>query len=194
MNYQVMLIAAVSLCLGACAEPEVDHQRESAAVSAGTQAIDACDLLSPGELGEIFLSRVFTVNNEGPVPRNQPGGPNRSSVTSCTFVSDTVSPQDMLSITVVLSIAPSDARQPTTAAMKSGVTSLGIGATPVDIAGLGDDAYWVNLGSDRRSAVAVNVRHEPRMWLTVSESSAGQEVQLTVERLTGLARRALARL
>ena len=78
--------------------------------------------------------------------------------------------------------------------MKAGVASLGVAARPVDITGLGDSAYWVNLGSDRRSAVAVNVQRNPRYWLSVSESSSGQEEAVTVSRLTEVAKAALGRL
>jgi hypothetical protein len=77
--------------------------------------------------------------------------------------------------------------------MKTGVLSVSPGAQPADIPGLGDGAYWVNLGG-QRSGVSVNVKHDPRTWLTVSESSSGQDVSLTVDRLTAIARGVLARL
>ncbi|MFM7067490.1 MAG: hypothetical protein ACKO0U_11800 [Gammaproteobacteria bacterium] len=100
----------------------------------------------------------------------------------------------MMSVTVIVTTAPSDGAQRTVEQMKAGLQSLGMKAVPTDLPGLGDGAYWVNLGSDRRSAVAVNVNHEPRTWLTVSESSADQEVAITVERLAEIARRVLTAL
>jgi len=52
----------------------------------------------------------------------------------------------------------------------------------------------VNLGSAQRSSIAVNVKHAPRQWLTVGESSAGDRVEESVDRLTKSARKALAQL
>jgi hypothetical protein len=59
---------------------------------------------------------------------------------------------------------------------------------------VGDAGYWFNIGNDRRSGVVVNVMRNPRYWLSVSESSTGQEEAVIVSRLTEVARKALGRL
>jgi hypothetical protein len=116
------------------------------------------------------------------------------AVTSCTFVSRGASIRDMVTVSVMVVTSPSDAAQRSTEQMKQGATSLGLNAKPIDLPGLGDAAYWVNLGSASRSAVAINVKQGSRRWLTVGESSSGQSVDETVARLTTIAKSALGKL
>lgn len=197
MDHKIMLIAGFALWLCACSDSGKGDAAAPAATAAGVvdfQDLDACNLVSSEELAGIFSGRSFAVDDSNPAPRSRKGGPDENSFTSCTFITADLSPSEMMAVTVLVTIAPGDDRQQSIQAMKSGVTGLGLGAMPVDVPGLGDGAYWANLGSDRRSAVAVNVKHDPRIWLTVSESSSGQEVGLTVERLTGVAQRVLERL
>jgi len=150
-------------------------------------------MISPADLAEVFAPRTFVVDTSGPVPHNQPGTAKTNAVTSCSYTSGTTM-RDMMTINVTLVTAPHDAAHASVEQMKKGVAALGLNATPVDIAGLGDAAYWVNLGSAQRSSIAVNVKHAPRQWLTVGESSAGDRVEESVDRLTKIARKALAQL
>jgi hypothetical protein len=200
------LCSVLALALVSCGNPAPTAQEtasntaapatEPSATAETTAAAtpDACDLVTPDELAAIFTGRSFAIDNTSPAPRNTPASPGRNAITSCTFVSPGASVKDMITVSVILTTAPSDKAQQTIDRMKAGVASLGMAATPVDIAGLGDGAYWVNLGSDRRSGVAVNVQRNPRYWLSVSESSSGQEEATTVSRLTEIARQALGRL
>jgi len=195
------LAAALSLALGACSPTgagpqasgaEASGPQPSDAPAAAAAAPDACQLVGLPELSEIFSGRTFVVDTGSPAPP-PPAGPGRNMIATCTFVSEGASVADMMVVTLLVTIAPSDSAQATLEAMKAGVLSVSPGAQPADIPDLGDGAYWVNLGG-RRSGVSVNVRHNPRTWLTVSESSSGQEVGLTVDRLTRIARGVLARL
>ncbi len=154
---------------------------------------DACKMISPADLAEAFAPRTFVVDTSGPVPHNRPGTAKTNAVTSCTYTSGTTM-RDMMTINLTVVTAPSDAAHATVEQMKKGVAALGLNATPVDIAGLGDAAYWVNLGSAQRSSLAVNVQRAPRQWLTIGESSAGDRVEESVERLTKIARKALEQL
>ena len=190
---------AVGLILGlaACGLSEANRQTGIAekvpASSSAIAPLDACKLISPQELGEIFAGRTFVIDNSGPVARNQQGGANKNALTTCTFVSAGVSVEDKNVVTLLVKTAPNDAAHHSTEVMKAGVKQLGLGVEPSDIPGLGDGAYWVNLGT-RRSAVQVNVKHDPRIWLVVSESSSGQDVSTTVARLSDIARRVLPRI
>jgi hypothetical protein len=187
----------LAMALAACGPAESNTQNVAAvpapASPASNTKLDACALVLPQELADIFSGRSFVIDNSGPTARNQPGGASRNMTTSCTFVSAGASVQEMMVVSVIVTVAPDDGAQQTIEAMKAGVESLGLGADPADIPGLGDGAYWVNLGG-QRTAVTVNVKHDPRIWLAVSESSRGQEVSMTVGHLGDVARRVLSRL
>lgn len=188
--------AALALMLAGCGEPQPPQPQAAdpaPAAAAADTALDACRLLTPEALSGVFAGRSFVVDTTSPAPRNRPGGAGRNAITSCTFVSEGTSPQDMMAVTLTVTTAPNDQAQPSVEKMKAGLAQLAQKAEPVDIPGLGDGAYWVNLGA-RRSAVTVNVRRNPRIWIALSESSNGQDVTQTVDRLTSLARQALSAL
>lgn len=194
MRKQIFVVLSFALSCAACGAPS----NEPASVSSQTpetqdrtQAIDACGLVTPEALGALFEGRSFVIDHTSPSPRNRAGAPGQNTITSCTFVSAAPEVRDILAITILVTIAPSDGAHQSVAAMKAGAQSLGL-SPPVDIPGLGDGAYWVNAGTAQRSAIAINVQHNPRIWLTVSESSVGQDTALTVDRLTAVARQALA--
>jgi hypothetical protein len=203
MNRQ-MVVALVALLMAACARDPKDGpgaapadstaSRPDVGVKGQSEALDACDLVSTADLAAVFAPRTFATENGGPEPRNRAGSATQNSVTSCTFVSRGTSIRDMVTVSVMVVTSPSDAAQRSTEQMKQGATSLGLNATPIDLPGLGDAAYWVNLGSASRSAVAINVKQGSRRWLTVSESSSGQSVDDTVARLTTIAKSALGKL
>jgi hypothetical protein len=202
---RVMNVAVATLLLAACAGEAKDGAKDAAratvaaqdpATATGTRADtrDACELITTAELATVFAPRTFAVDTSGPVPRNRVGKANQNSTTSCTFSSAHTSVRDLVTVTVMVVTSPSDAAQRTVDQMKKGVMSLGLNAKPVDVTGLGDGAYWVNLGSTRRSAFALNVKNGARRWLTVGESSSGERDEDTVARLTKLAELALAKL
>lgn len=200
---RLMTAAVTAMLLGACAsegkEAAKDGARTSEAATAGsggasTATRDACELITTADLAAEFAPRTFIVDTSGPVPRNRVGKANQNSVTSCTFASTNSSFRDMMTITVMVVTSPSDAAQRTVEQMKTGAMSLGLKAVPVDVAGLGDGAYWVNLGSAQRSSLSINVKQGARRWLTVGESSTGQREAETVTHLTKLAGMALGKL
>ena len=207
MRSRVGACAALVLGLAACGNPAPAPQEEksSAAVTTETTAAapsparaqdtpDACDLVTPVDLATIFPGRSFTPDDTPPEKRNKPGGPRRNAVTSCTFISNGASIPDMMTVSVVLITAYSDKAQPSIEKMQSGLSTLGLKISHKTIEGLGDGAYWYNIGGNRRSGVVLNVMRNPRYWLTISESSSGQEEPPIVSRLTEVARQALARL
>jgi hypothetical protein len=202
---RLMNVAVAALLLAACAGEAKDGAKDgtrTAAVSgepaadagARPDTRDACELVTTTELATVYAPRTFAVDTTGPVSRNRVGKANENSMTTCTFSSASASVRDLVTVTVMVVTSPSDAAQRTVDQMKTGVMSLGLNAKPVDVAGLGDGAYWVNLGSTQRSAFALNVKDGARRWLTIGESSSGQRDEETLSRLTKLAGLALAKL
>lgn len=155
--------------------------------------VDACTLIKAEEVSKIFGARTFTVDTSNPM-RSMPGGPRRNAVSSCTFTLAGPTPRDMIVVSLTLTTAPSDRALASIERMKAGVALLSPPVKTTDVTGLGDGAFWFNPGSERRTAVTLNVKHNPRHWLAVGESSAGQPVEKTLERLKAVARLALARL
>ena len=202
MQIRVGACAALVLSLAACGNPAPAPQGDktpasdtaAATPSPAAETPDACTLVTTDELAAIFPTRSFTLDNMPPEKRNKPGGPRRNAVTSCTFISNGASIPDMMTVSVVLITAYSDKAQPSIERMQSGLSTLGLKISHKTIEGLGDGAYWYNIGGNSRSGVVLNVMRNPRYWLTISESSSGQDEPATVSRLTEVARQALARL
>ncbi len=202
MRTRVGACAALVLGLAACGNPAPAPQGDktpasdtaAATPSLTAEAPDACTLVTTDELAAIFPTRSFTLDNMPPEKRNKPGGPRRNAVSSCTFISNGASIPDMMTVSVVLITAYSDEAQPSIEKMQSGLSTLGLKISHKTIEGLGDGAYWYNIGGNRRSGVVVNVMRNPRYWLAISESSSGQEEAATVSRLTEVTRHALGRL
>jgi len=209
MRTRIGACAAIVLGLAACGNPAPAPQEktsatdtaaattETAAPAVPAQAgetPDACTLVTTDELATIFPGRSFTMENTPPEKRNKPGGPRRNAITSCTFGSTGASIPEMISVSVVLTTAYSDKAQPSLQQMQSGISTMGVKFKGGPIDGVGDAGYWFNIGNEHRSSVVVNVMRNPRYWLTVSESSSGQEEAVTVSRLTEVAKAALGRL
>lgn len=207
MRTRITACAAIIAGLAACGNPAPQEKTSAtgtpeattettaaAAPAQDTPTPDACTLVTTDELATIFPGRSFTMENTPPEKRNKPGGPRRNAITACTFTSTGASIPDMISVSVVLTTAYSDKAQPTLQQMQSGISTLGVKFKGGPIEGVGDAGYWYNAGSDRRSAVVVNVMRNPRYWLAISESSSGQEEAVTVSRLTEMAKAALGRL
>ena len=152
--------------------------------------LDACALLLKSDVDAAFAPRVF---REGEKGRGDFAGTAKlATVASCTFTSRGASLRDLLTVGVLARRAPSDKGGVTVAAAKDGAVKLNM--TPVDVPGLGDAAYWVNLGSSRRPIVQLNVLKGKRLWLVFSASAARLDTEAALAGLTTVARATLARL
>lgn len=209
MQARIGACAAIILGLAACGNPAPAPQEKAstgetaaattepnvvAAAMPATGTPDACTLVTTDELATIFPGRSFTMGDTPPEKRNKPGGPRRNAITSCTFGSTGASIEEMISVSIALTTAYSDKAQPSLQQMQSGISTMGVKFKGGPIDGVGDAGYWFNIGNERRSSVVVNVMRNPRYWLTVSESSSGQQEAVTVSRLTEVAKAALGRL
>lgn len=162
----------------------------SAAGSQAARAFDACALLLNADVDAAFAPRTFTLEPTNPPDVVSKG--QMAAVSTCTFTSGGASVREMLTVGLLARRAPTDASGVTVVQAKSGSAQLK--ATPVDVPGLGDAAYWVNLGSASRPSIQLNVFKGPRVWLIFSASAAGLDVDAAVEHLTAIARVSLSRL
>ena len=188
----VLLLTICSACSGdtkgsrtASATTTADAPDEQSA-----RTLDACALLLKADVDAAFAPRTFTLE-----PASQPdfaGTGKLASVSNCTFASRGASVRDMLTVSLLARRAPSDATGVTITTAKAGAAQLK--ATPVDVPGLGDAAYWVNLGSANRPIIQLNVFKGSRVWLVFSASAAGLDVNAAVEHLTRIAEATLGRL
>lgn len=188
----VLLLAICSACSGETKGSQTASATTTADASGtqGARALDACALLLKADVDATFAPRTFTLE-----PASQPdvaGTGKLASVSTCTFVSRGASVRDMMTVGLLARRAPSDASGVTVATAKAGAAQLK--ATPVDLPGLGDAAYWINLGSANRPSIQVNVFKGPRVWLVFSASATGLDAEATVEHLARIAEAAVGRL
>lgn len=161
-----------------------------AATAATSAASDACTVVSVSDVNAAFAPRVFVLDNSGPTAPKQ--SPKFAQVSNCSFVSKGASVRDMVVVTVMLRRAPSDETGITIKGMKEGAVKLG--GTPVDVAGLGDSAYWIDLGGSTRSNRQLNVVKGKRIWLIVGEGGSKLSDAETITGLTKVAQAALGRI
>ncbi len=148
-------------------------------------APDTCDVVTTSEVNAAFAPRVFVIDNSGPVAAKQSS--KFAQVSTCTFVSKGTTLKDMQTVSVSLRVATSDTNGVTAKVMKDGVVKLG--GTPVDVAGLGDSAYWYNLGG-----VSLVVLKGKRNLLSIGASAPKRSDADTLANLKKIAGTALAKL
>ena len=186
----VLLLALCSACAGDTKGSQSATTTAAATVAQTARTLDACALLLKVDVDAAFAPRTFTLE-----PKVQPDIASTgklAAVSTCTFVSRGATIREMMTVGLLARRAPSDASGVTVATAKSGAVQLR--ATPVDVPGLGDAAYWVNLGSANRPDIQLNVFKGEQLWLIFSASAAGLNADTAVEHLTTLAEAALARL
>ena len=66
-------------------------------------------------------------------------------------------------------------------------------ASPVDVAGLGHGAYWVNLGSSAFPVIELNVFRGKREWLVFSSGARTLDKNVVLAGLTKIAKATVAR-
>ena len=181
----ILLLAVCSACSG-----DTKGMKASATDPQTVRTFDACALLLKSDIDAAFAPRTFTLEPMGRPDIASNG--QLAAVSTCTFASRGANIREMLTVGLLARRAPSDASGVTVATAKAGAAQLK--ATPVDVPGLGDAAYWVNLGSANRPSIQLNVFKGPRVWLVFSASAAGLDVDATVARLATLAGAAVGRI
>jgi hypothetical protein len=168
---------AIALCCATIIQPAI------------AATLDSCALMKQADVQAVFSPRTFDQGTAGPP---QPGTAKLAAVASCTYTSQAASPRDIVSIMLLTRRAPEGVKGVTTEAMKAGVVQLK--GTPVDVAGLGDGAFWANLGTDSHPSYQLNVRVGDRYWLVFSTAGVKGEPQRAIQNLTSLAKTVLPRL
>ena len=127
---------------------------------------DACAMLLKADVEAAFAPRVFSPGTPG---HDKPkSSPKLADVSSCTYSSPGAFAKDRLSATLLARRSPDDASGVTPQAAREGAIKLkGI---PVDVAGLGEGAYWLNLGSSAFPVIQLNVFRGKREWFIFSIS------------------------
>ena len=189
----VVLVAVCSAFSGEAKEPNGSALTSGDARSGTAQAagpLDACALLLKADVDAAFAPRVFANGEKG--RGNFAGTAKLAAVSSCTFTSRGASLREMLTVGILARRAPSDQTGVPLASAKDGAVKLN--ATPVDVPGLGDGAYWVNLGSRTRPVISLNVLKGKRLWLVFSASASGLATETALAGLTKAAKATLGRL
>jgi hypothetical protein len=150
--------------------------------------LDACKIMQKADVETAFAPRKFDAGSPGPVVK---GSAKLAAVSSCTYSAAGASVRDRISVTLMARRAPTDATGTTPAQARQGAAQLK--ATPVDVSGLGDGAYWINIGSTTSPSIQINVFRGKREWLIFSSFGGKVDSNTALANLTKIAKATLAR-
>ena len=195
----VLLVAVCSAFSGETSELKRSASTSGDAgsdVAQTTGPVDVCALVLKADVDAAFVPRVF---GNGEKQQGYVAGTAKlASVSGCTFTSRGASPREMLVVSIIARRAPSDQTGVTVATAKEGAVKLNaqlkLNAVPVDVPGLGDAAYWIDLGSSTRPGIELNVFKGRRLWLVYSASAPKGGADAALAGLTKLAKATLGRL
>jgi hypothetical protein len=125
------------------------------------QQWNACEMLRHADVEAAFAPRKF---DAGTVGKSAVKSSSKlAAVSRCTYTSAGATPKDRITVSLLARRAPSDTTGVSPEAAKEGSRQLK--AVPVDVPGLGDGAYAVNMGSSALPVVELNVFRGKRDWL-----------------------------
>lgn len=151
---------------------------------------DACSLLKQADVEASFAPRLF---DAGTARKSVvKSSPKLAAVAHCTYTSSGPTTKDRITVSLLARRAPSDDTGVTPQAAKTGAIQLK--ATPVAIAGLGDGAYTVNMGSTALPVIQINVFRGKRDWFVFSCSARNLDQDVAVANLKKIAEATLSRL
>jgi len=189
----VLLLAAGSALSCKAGESKSTVSTSGNAQSDVAQAagpLDACALMLKADVDAAFAPRVFGDGEKG--VGDVAGSATLAAVSGCSFSSPGASAKERLTVSILVRRAPDDKTGMTVAMAKDGAVKLN--ASPVDMPGLGDAAYWVNLGSSTRPIIQLNVLKGKRLWLIFSATASQLGTDTALAGLTQVARTTLGRL
>jgi len=190
------LVLLVAVCLACSGETKESQGKTSTSSDARREVamtappLDACVLMLKADVDAAFAPRVFENGEKG--RGNFAGTDKLAAVSGCTFTSPVASVKEMMTISIVARRAPNDQGGVTVASAKAGAVKLN--TTPVDVPGLGDAAYWINLGSSTRPVIELNVFKGKRLWLIFSATASKLDTYTALAGLTKMAEATLGRL
>jgi hypothetical protein len=189
----VLLVAACSASSGEKMESKggTPGSRDAPSdVAQTTGPLDACALMRKADVEAAFAPRLF--GNGEPGRGDVAGTAKLATVSGCTFTSRGASVREMMTVSILARRAPNDEAGVTVASAKDGAVKLN--TTPVDVPGLGDAAYWVNLGSSTRPIIQLNVLKGRRLWLIFGATASTLGTDAALAGLTTVAKATLRRL
>ena len=145
---------------------------------------DACAMLHKVDVEAAFAPRKFDSGKPGFAMKTSKS---RAAVSNCTYTSKGATVKEMVTVTLGVRRAPSDATGTTPEAAKAGAVQLK--STPVDVAGLGEGAYMVSLGS----SIQLNVFRGKREWLIFGSRARSLDNQAVLTGLTKIAKATITR-
>lgn len=190
------LVLLVAVCSANSGEAKESTDRTSTSsdarsdVARATGPLDACALVLKADVDAAFAPRVFGNGEKG--RGDFAGTAKLATVSRCTFTSRGASVREMMTVSILARRAPDDKTGITVASAKDGAVKLN--TTPVEVPGLGDAAYWVNLGSSTRPIIQLNVLKGTRLWLIFSASASQLGTDTALAGLTKVAKATLGRL
>ena len=192
----VLLLALCAIFAG-CAGDTKGSEDTAAAMSAARSdraatagALDACALVQKAEVDAAFAPRVFGNGEKG--ASDMAGTDRLAAVSTCTFTSTGPSARELMTVSIFVRRAPSDAMGVSLATAKEGAVKLNA-PPPVDVSGLGDSAYWINLGSSALPNIQLNVFKGQRVWFIFSATTWRLETDTALSGLTKVAEASLGR-
>ena len=157
------------------------------ACAAAAEDRDACAMLQKADVEAAFAPRVFDSGKAGFTVKSSP---TRAALSSCTYTSRGATAKDMVTVTLGVRRAPSDATGTTPEAAKAAAQ---LNATPVDLTGLGNGAYWISLGGSAFPVFELNVFRGKREWLVFSSGARTMNKSAVLAGLTKIAKATVAR-
>jgi hypothetical protein len=144
--------------------------------------MDPCKMMQKTDVEAAFASHKF---DGGSLSQTMKGSAKLAAVSECIYTSKGASIKETLSVSLLVRRAPTDATGTSPAQARTGAVTLK--ATPVDVSGLGEGAYWVNLGTARAPSIQLNVFRGKREWLVYG--AAGKvDGNVLVANLTNIAK------
>ena len=199
MRYTRDTVLLLALCasFAGCAGDTKGSEDTAAAMSAARSdraatagALDACALVQKAEVDAAFAPRVFGNGEKG--ASDMAGTDRLAAVSTCTFTSTGPSARELMTVSIFVRRAPSDAMGVSLATAKEGAVKLNA-PPPVDVSGLGDSAYWINLGSSSLPNIQLNVFKGQRVWFIFSATTRRLETDTALSGLTKVAEASLGR-
>lgn len=141
-------------------------------------------MLLKADVDAAFAPRVFEPGARG--HEGVKSSPKAADVSSCTYSSPGTSAKDRISVTLLARRSPDDASSVTPQAAKDGAVKLN--GVPTDVSGLGEGAYWVNLGSSTFPVIQLNVFRGKREWFVFSAATKSIDTNVALAGLTKIAK------
>jgi hypothetical protein len=150
---------------------------------------NACEMLRQADVEVAFAPRKFDAGTLG--KSFVKSSPKLAAVSRCTYTSVGATPKDRITVSLLARRAPSDTTGVSPEAAKDGARQLK--AVPVEVSGLGDGAYTVNMGSSALPVIELNVFKGKRDWFIFGGGAANLDHDVTLANIRKVAQATLAR-